>query len=186
SDLTRFDKTYQELVALHESLRSSLHTTYPDAFQTHKQLSKQIAALKKKTRETDKVFKEMETAINKARKAEDEYVVSLYPDLQALQSDGIPQHRFLSEQAQLRHELEKNNDSQLQALMTETNRLQKAIEEAYPQVFESVDVAVEKRNTARQALNDNPGFQVLNKKVVEAGRSVKEYEQKILSHLRVE
>ena len=40
----------------------------------------------------------METAINKARKAEDEYVVSLYPDLQALQSDGIPQHRFLSEQ----------------------------------------------------------------------------------------
>ena len=42
--------------------------------------------------------------------------------------------------------------------MTETNRLQKAIEEAYPQVFESVDVAVEKRNTARQALNDNRGF----------------------------
>ena len=186
SDLTRFDKTYQELVALHDSLKSSLHTTYPDAFQTHKQLSKQIAALKKKTREIDKVFKEMETAINKARKAEDEYVVSLYPDLQALQSDGIPQHRFLSEQAQLRHELEKNNDSQLQALMTETNRLQKAIEEAYPQVFESVDVAVEKRNTARQALNDNPGFQVLNKKVVEAGRAVKEYEQKMLSRLRVE
>ena len=62
----------------------------------------------------------METAINKARKAEDEYVVSLYPDLQALQSDGIPQHRFLSEQARLRYELEKNDDSQLQALMTET------------------------------------------------------------------
>ena len=70
--------------------------------------------------------------------------------------------------------------------MTETNRLQKAIEEAYPQVFESVDVAVEKRNTARQSLNDDPAFQALNKKVVEAGRAVKEYEQKILSRLRVE
>ena len=62
--------------------------------------------------------------------------------------------------------------------MTETNRLQKAIEEAYPQVFESVDVAVEKRNTARQALNDNPGFQVLNKKVVEAGRALKNTSKK--------
>ena len=70
--------------------------------------------------------------------------------------------------------------------MTETNRLQKAIEVAYPQAFESVDAAVEKRNTTRQALNDNPGFQVLNKKVVEAGRAVKEYEQKMLSRLRVE
>jgi hypothetical protein len=186
SDLTRFDKTYQDLVALHESLQSSLHTTYPDAFQTHKQLSKQIAALKKKTRGTDTTFKEMENAINKARKAEDEYVVSLYPDLQVLRSDGIPQHRFLSEQAQLRHELEKNNDSQLQALVAETKRLQKAIELSYPEAFKSIDEAIEKRTAVRQSLNDDPAFQSLNKQVVEAGKAVKEYEQKALAHLHVE
>ncbi|MEO2000096.1 MAG: hypothetical protein ABGW75_00620 [Pirellulales bacterium] len=186
SDLTRFDKTYQDLVALHESLQSSLHTTYPDAFQTHKQLSKQIAALKKKTRGTDTTFKEMENAINKARKAEDEYVVSLYPDLQVLRSDDIPQHRFLSEQAQLRHELEKNNDSQLQALVAETKRLQKAIELSYPEAFKSIDEAIEKRTAVRQSLNDDPAFQSLNKQVVEAGKAVKEYEQKALAHLHVE
>ncbi len=186
SDLTRFDKTYQDLVALHESLQSSLHTTYPDAFQTHKQLSKQIAALKKKTRGTDTTFKEMENAINKARKAEDEYVVSLYPDLQVLRSDGIPQHRFLSEQAQLRHELEKNNDSQLQVLVAETKRLQKAIELSYPEAFKSIDEAIEKRTAVRQSLNDDPAFQSLNKQVVEAGKAVKEYEQKALAHLHVE
>ena len=186
SDLTRFDKTYQDLVALHESLQSSLHTTYPDAFQTHKQLSKQIAALKKKTRGTDTTFKEMENAINKARKAEDEYVVSLYPDLQVLRSDDIPQHRFLSEQAQLRHELEKNNDSQLQALVAETKRLQKAIELSYPEAFKSIDKAIEKRIAVRQSLNDDPAFQSLNKKVVEAGKAVKEYEQKALADLHVE
>ena len=123
SDLTRFDKTYQELVARHKSLTSSLHTTYPGAFQTHKQLSKQIAYVKKKTRETDRTFKEMEIAVNKARKAEDEYVVSLYPDLQALRSDGIPQHRFLSEQAQFRKRLENNSDSQLGAFVAETKAI---------------------------------------------------------------
>ena len=186
SDLTRFDKTYQELVALHESLTSSLHTTYPDAFQTHKQLSKQIAYAKKKIRETDKTFKEMEIAINKARKAEDEYVVSLYPDLQALRSDGIPQHRFLSEQAQFRKQLENNSDVQLGALVAETKRLQKAIEHSYPEAFKSIDEAIEKRKAVRQSLNDDPTFQALNKQVVEAGKAVKEYEQRALAHLHVE
>ena len=70
----------------------------------------------------------MEIAVNRARKAEDEYVVSLYPDLQALRSDGIPQHRFLSEQAQCRKQLENNSDTQLGAFVAETKRLQKAIE----------------------------------------------------------
>ena len=186
SDLTRFDKTYQELVALHESLTSSLHTTYPGAFQSHKQLSKEIAYVKKKTRETDRVFKEMEIAINKARKAEDEYVVSLYPDLQALRSEGIPQHRFLSEQAQFRKQLENNRDAQLGALVAETNRLQKAIEHAYPEAFKSIDEAIEKRKAVRQSLNDDSTFQALNQQVVEAGKAVKEYEQRALAHLHVE
>ncbi len=186
SDLTRFDKTYQKLVALHESLQSSLHTTYPGAFQTHKQLSKQIAYVKKKTRETDRTFKEMEIAVNKARKAEDEYVVSLYPDLQALRSDDIPQHRFLSEQEQFRKQLENNGDSQLGVLVAETKRLQKAIELSYPEAFKSIDEAIEKRKVIRQSLNDDPSFQSLNKQVVEAGKAVKEYEQKALAHLLVE
>ncbi|MGI9446311.1 MAG: hypothetical protein ACR2NI_01495 [Pirellulales bacterium] len=186
SDLTRFDRTYQDLVALHESLQSSLHTTYPDAFQTHKQLSKQISALKKKTREMDTTFKEMEIAVNKARKAEDEYVVSLYPDLQALRSDGSPQHRFLSEQEQFKKQLADNGDSQLGALVAETKRLQKAIELSYPEAFKSIDKAIEKRIAVRQSLNDDPAFQSLNKKVVEAGKAVKEYEQKALADLHVE
>ena len=186
SDLTRFDKTYQELVALHDSLTSALHTTYPSAFQTHKQLLKQIAYVKKETRETDRTFKEMEIAVNKARKAEDEYVVSLYPDLQALRSDGIPQHRFLSEQAQFRKQLENNSDTQLGALVDETKRLQKVIEHSYPEAFKSIDEAIEKRKAVRQSLNDDPTFQALNQQVVEAGKAVKEYEQRAMAHLHVE
>jgi hypothetical protein len=173
------------LLRSYESRRSSLHTTYPGAFQTHKQLSKQIAYVKKKTRETDRIFKEMEIAVNKARNAEDEYVVSLNPDLLALRSDSIPQHRFLSEQAQFRKQLENKSDVQLAALVAETKRLQKAIEHSYPEAFKSVDEAIEKRQAVRRSLNDDPMFQALNQQVVEAGKSVKEYEHRALDRLHV-
>ena len=123
---------------------------------------------------------------NKERKAEDEYVISLYPELQALRSDSIPQHRFLSEQAQFRKQLENNSDAQLEALVAETKRLQKAIELSYPEAFKSIDEAIEKRKAARQSLNDDPTFQALNQQVVEAGKAVKEYEQRALAHLHVE
>ncbi len=52
-------------------------------------------------------LKEMEIAINRARKAEDEYIVSICHELKALRADSIPRHHFLSEQTQLRHEKKK-------------------------------------------------------------------------------
>ena len=70
--------------------------------------------------------------------------------------------------------------------MAETKRLQKAIELSYPEAFKSIDKAIEKRTAVRQSLNDDPAFQSLNKKVVEAGKAVKEYEQKALAGLHVE
>ena len=89
-------------------------------------------------------LKEMEIAVNRARKAEDEYIVSICHEFKALRADSIPRHRFLSEQAELRHELEKNQDSQLKVLPAETKRLQEAIADSYPEAFKSVDKAVEK------------------------------------------
>jgi hypothetical protein len=70
--------------------------------------------------------------------------------------------------------------------VAETKRLQKAIELSYPEAFKSIDEAIEKRTAVRQSLNDDPAFQSLNKQVVEAGKAVKEYEQKALAHLHVE
>ena len=45
---------------------------------------------------------------------------------------------------------------------------------------------LKKRKAVRQSLNDDPTFQALNKQVVEAGKAVKEYEQRALAHLHVE
>ena len=41
-----------------------------------------------------------------------------------------------------------------------------------------MDAAVEERNMKRKALNDDPAFQARNRAVVDAGKAVKDYEQK--------
>ena len=60
------------------------------------------------------------------------------------------------------------------------------IEDSYPEAFKSVDQAVEERKAVRQSLNDDPAFQALNKKVVESGKAVKEYEQMALDQFHAE
>ena len=93
---------------------------------------------------------------------------------------------FFLNRHSLEKRLENNSDSQLGAFVAETKRLQKAIEHSYPEAFKSIDEAIEKRKAVRQSLNDDPTFQALNKQVVEAGKAVKEYEQRALAHLHVE
>jgi len=60
------------------------------------------------------------------------------------------------------------------------------IEDSYPEAFKSVDEAVEERKAVRQSLNDDPAFQALNKKVIDAGRAVKEYEQRALDRFHAQ
>ncbi|MEO2010870.1 MAG: hypothetical protein ABGX22_19490, partial [Pirellulaceae bacterium] len=40
------------------------------------------------------------------------------------------------------------------------------------------DAAIEERNAKRKSLNDDPEFQARNRAVVNAGKAVKDYEQK--------
>ena len=51
-----------------------------------------------------------------------------------------------------------------------------ALEARFPEAFESVDAAVEKRQVIRKSLNDDPEFQARNKAVVDAGKAIKGYE----------
>ncbi|MCP4889021.1 MAG: hypothetical protein GY904_20720, partial [Planctomycetaceae bacterium] len=92
SRLTLGDPSYRKLVATREKLQSALHADYPEAFATHKQL----AARKKKIRANDVTFKVMEIAVNKARRAEDDYVLSTQPELARLKQDEIAKQRYSS------------------------------------------------------------------------------------------
>ena len=58
-----------------------------------------------------------------------------------------------------------------------------AVEARFPQAFESVDAAIEKRQATRKALNDDPKFQARNRAVVDAGKAIKNYEQKAAPNL---
>lgn len=178
SRLTLNDSVYRELVANHDKLQAALHADYPDAFKTHKQLSKEIAKVKKHIKETDPNFKRMETEVHRASRAEDEYVLSTKPELARLKETGIPKQRYISELGQVRVLLEAAGDKQLAALVAETAKRQMDLEARFPTAFESVDAAVEQRQANRKALNDDSKFQARNSAVVAAHKAIKEYELK--------
>ncbi len=175
SRLTLGDPAYRELVTTYERLQAALHADYPKAFVTHKQLGKRIAQKKKEIKAKNADFKAMEIAVNKARRAEDDYVLSTQPELARLKQDGIAKQRYPSELGLVRAGLEANADKQLGALVAETASRQFALETRFPEAFETVDAAVAARQVSRKSLNDDPGFQLRNKAVVEAGKAVNAY-----------
>ena len=178
SRLTLTDQAYRDLVATHDRLQAALHADYSDAFASHKELTKLITKKKQQLKASDPEFKRMEVAVNKARKAEDAYVLSTTPELARLKENGTAKQRFASETGQVRAALEAASDQQLAALVTETAKRQAALEARFPEAFRSVNAAVQERNTKRKALNDDLEFRARNRAVVDAGKSVKDYEQK--------
>ncbi|MEM8669017.1 MAG: hypothetical protein AAGG48_15960 [Planctomycetota bacterium] len=176
SRLTLHDPVYRELVAKHKKLTAALHAGYPDAFVTHKQLSKRITKNRLHLRNTTPEFKSLESAVNKARRAEDEYAAATKPELAKLKADGVVRQLYVSELGQVRAQLEAAGDRQLASLVAETARRQAALEARFPVAFESVEAAVEKRQAIRNSLNDNAEFQARNRGVVEAYRAIKDYE----------
>ncbi|MFK8115675.1 MAG: hypothetical protein AB8B91_26000 [Rubripirellula sp.] len=183
SDLTLEDEDYRNLVAKHDKLQIALREDYPEAFASHKELSKRIARRKKHIKETDPEFKRMETEVHKAGRAEENYVLSTKPELARLKAGGIPKQRYASELGQVRAQLEAVRDKQLADLVVETARRQAALETRFPAAFQSVDSAVERRNALRKALNNDPKFQARNREVVDAGKAIKDYEQKAAPEL---
>ena len=177
------DQVYRDLVATHDKFQAALHADYAEAFTSHKQLGKLIAKKKQDIKATDPAFKLMESDVHKARRAEDDYVLSTKLELALLKEDGIPKNRFPSELGQVRAELEAAGDKQLAALVAETARLQAALEARFPEAFMHVDAAVEKRNAIRESLNNDPEFQARNKAVVDAGKAIKDYEHQAAPYL---
>jgi hypothetical protein len=183
SRLTLEDQAYRGLVAIHDKLQAALHVDYTEAFITHKQIGKLIAKKKQQLKASDPEFKAMETEIHRASRAEDAYVLSTRPELARFKEDGVPKQRFTSELGQVRAQLEAAGDKQLAVLVAETTERQVKLETRYPHVFESVDAAVEKRNTNRKSLNNDPSFQARNRAVVDAGKAIKAYEEQAAPNL---
>lgn len=178
SRLTLNDKVYRDLVAKHDSLEAALHSDFADAFITHKQFGKLIAKKKQKIKATDPDFKPMETAVHRASRAEDDYVLSTSPELVGFKKDGITKNRFASELGQVRAQLEAAGDRQLAALVAETAKRQAGLEARFPEAFGSVAAAVEKRNAIRKSLNNDPRFKARNKAVIDARNAINRYERK--------
>ena len=183
SRLTLRDQAYRDLVDEHDKLQAALHADYGEAFITHKQLGKLIAKRKQHFKATEPEFKTLETAVHRASRAEDAYILSTRPELTRLKDDGVPKQRFTSELGQVRAQLEAAGDKQLATLVAKTGERQANLEAHFPEAFENVEAAVKERNAKRKDLNVNPDFQARNKAVVDAGKAIKDYEQQAAPNL---
>ena len=179
SDLTLNDPAYRKLIAHHEELQKALRKDYSEAFLSHKELSKGIQKRRKELKDSDQKFKEMESAVHRARRAEDECVVSKNPSLESL-----PEHRYRSEIELARDRLKRNNDAELAALIAATSKHQDALEAHFPEAFASIDHLVAERSARRNALNDDPDFQSRNREVSDAWQAIKSYQENAEPRLR--
>ena len=166
--LSRNDAKYQDLVTHHEKLKATLKTDYPKAFLTHKELSKGIAKSRKEIREREPRFKEMESAINKARKKEKEYIHSRHAEL-----DDLPKHLYYAAFEKRRKAMAP--DSRLVALEKITATLETDLHRAFPEAFRSVDALAEKRQSYAASLKKDGDFTMRKKAIAAANDAITDY-----------
>ena len=166
--LSRNDTKYRDLVARHERLQVALKADYPRAFRTHKELAKGVARKRKEIKEREPRFKELESAVNKARKNEKEYIHSRHGEL-----EDLPKHLYYA--AFEKHRKSMRNDSRLVELEKITVTLEVNLRRAFPEAFEEVNVLVEKRKSYAASLKDDEEFQRRRKAIAEANDSIRNY-----------
>ena len=166
--LSRNDTKYRELVARHEKLQVALKADYPRAFRTHKELAKGIARNRKEIKEREPRFKELESAVNKARKKEKDYIHSVHEEL-----DRLPRHMYYA--AFEKHRKAMSGDSRLRLLEKATETLEADLQKSFPAAFEDVEVLVERRKSYAAGLRDDEDFRARRKAIADANDAVNEY-----------
>ena len=166
--LSRSDAKYRDLVAHHEKLKAALKTDYPRAFRTHKELSKGIARQRMEIKGKDPRFKQMEGAVNQARKTEKEYIHSTHRELK-----NLPKHLYYAAFEERRKTMAY--DPRLKALEKITAGLKTDLHKEFPGAFREVDALVEKRNAYAASLRDDENFQTRKKSIAETNSAINNY-----------
>ena len=166
--LSRNDPQYRNMVAHHTNLQAELKSDYPKAFLTHKELSKRIAKNRIKFREQNLRFKEMERAVNKARKKEKEYIHSKNAELEQL-----PKHLYYAAYEQQRRTMAR--DANLKGLEKHTASLEASLHNAFPEAFRDVEELVVQRKAYASTLKENENFSMRRKAIAQANDAIKDY-----------
>ena len=186
SRLTLEDQAYRALVAKRDKLQAALHVDLLRRCIHDPQTNRQTHREEETTTQEPAILssRRWKPLVHRASRAEDAYVLSTRPELARFKEDGVPKQRFTSELGQIRAQLEAAGDKQLAVLIAETTEQQVKLETRYPHVFESVDARRRKAQCAiRKSLNDDPDFQARNRAVVDAGKSIKAYEEQAAPNL---
>jgi len=166
--LNRNDGKYRELVTRHAKLQAELKADYPEAFRTHKELSKGIAKERLQFRTKNFRFKEMESAVNKARKKEKEYLHSRHAELKQL-----PKHLYYAAFEQ--HRRAMAGDSRLKELEETIASLEASLQKAFPEAFRNVEELVAQRKAYAASLKNNEDFSMRRKAIALANDAINDY-----------
>ena len=166
--LSRNDSKYRELVTRHAKLQAELKADYPEAFRTHKELSKGIAKKRLQFRAKNPRFKEMESAVNKARKKVKEYLHSRHAELEQL-----PKHLYYAAFEQ--HRRAMAGDSRLKELEENIASLEVSLQKAFPEAFRNVEELVAQRKAYAASLKNNEDFSTRRKAIALANDAINDY-----------
>ena len=162
------DGTYRALVTTIEKLDSQRKQKFPDVYRSHKQFQKQMQKERKHLLESDSEFKLRTQATHRARRAIEEYLISLEPAVAEL-PDHLRKRRIQELAAS-----QKNSPNYL-ALHAGYAAAVRHLESGWPQLFLTNEQVTEVRKQNRERIRSSPDFQAADRERAAAWRAKEDY-----------
>lgn len=166
--LKRTDATYRDLVSKVDELEEKMKLDFSSANQTHKELSKKLAAAKKELKKTNSLYQKLEQELNQARRDVKNYVHTLRPEL-----DEMPKQIYYWKYEECLNSLA--DDPELIELIRHAGESEATLHKSFPAAFQDISVLVEKRKQTQIQLKSNEEYSLLKKQIAEARKAVEDY-----------
>ena len=154
--LYRNDPEYRRLVIQVDQLDQEQIKRFPEVFQTHKQINKAVAELRKRLHAQDPRYKELLFATYRAAREIDNHIIAQHPEYESLPPHQ--QKERLEKWRQAVNQLPPEKAPAYFALLEKQRTKQQLLETTYPQLFVSNEDISRSRKAKRASLKDDPQF----------------------------
>ncbi len=159
---------YRKLVQEVDRLDERNKQLYPKVFRSHKEVQKQIAAMRKQLHAEDPRYKEMLFATHRAARAIDAFLIGQQPA-----ASDLPDSRRKREVERLRRQ--HRGDPEFQNRVAAHAEAQQRLQQAYPQLFVTNEEISANRKQQREAMKDDPEFKRMVRQRADAYRAQQAY-----------
>ena len=162
------DANYRALVAIVNELDERTEKSFSDAYRSHKDYRKAIAAERKELHDNDPAYKETLFATHRAQRAVEAFLIAKKPEV-----NDWPRSRKEAEMERLRKRFK--NEAPYQKLLTAAELSQAKLEESYPQLFVPDEEIQAMKKAATEKAKNNPEFKTAKDERSAAYRAQQDY-----------